>query len=105
MAGSLDCARDDGAVPPGSVASPRAIEIQIEELVLYGFQLGDRYLIGEAIEHELARLLGEQDVPFSMRCENATDELKAPTFKAALGAKPPAIGRQIAQAVYEGLSQ
>ena len=84
---------------------PRKIEVHIEELVLHGFELGDRYGIGDAIEHELARLLGEQGVPFSLRSENATDELKAPAFKAALGAKPPAIGRQIAQAVYEGFSQ
>jgi hypothetical protein len=84
---------------------PCAIEVQVEELVLHGFALGDRYVIGEAIERELVRLLGEQAVPFSLRSENTTDELKPPTFKAAPGAKPPAIGRQIAQAVYEGFSQ
>jgi hypothetical protein len=85
--------------------TPREIEVHIEELVLHGFELGDRYGIGEAVEHELARLLGQQGIPFSLRSDNATDELKAPTFNAALGAKPPAIGRQIAQAVYEGFSQ
>ena len=86
-------------------ANPRAIEVHIEELILHGFELGDRYGIADAVEHELARLLGQQGVPFLLRSENATDELKAATFNAALGAKPPAIGRQIAQAVYKGFSQ
>jgi len=101
--GSLDSARDDESAEP--VANPRAIEVHIDELILHGFELGDRYRIGEAVEHELARLLCEQGVPLSLHSENATDELKAPTFSPTPGAKPPAIGRQIAQAVYKGFSQ
>ncbi len=101
--GSLDFARDDECGE--TMAHPRAIEVHIEELVLHGFRLRDRWEIGDAVEQELARLLGEQGIAFSLLSENATDELKAPTFNAALGAKPPAIGRQIAQAVYTGFSQ
>ena len=102
--GSLEFARDDGMFRE-PIANPGAIEVHIEELVLHGFELGDRYGIGDSVEQELARLLSEQGVPFSLRSENETDELKAPAFKPALGAKPPAIGQQIAQAVYEGFRQ
>jgi hypothetical protein len=86
---------------------PREIEVQvqIEELVLHGFAPSDRYVIGEAVERELVRLLSEKGVPRSLRSENARDEIKAPSFNAALGAKQPAIGQQIAQAVYDGFSQ
>jgi hypothetical protein len=103
-AGSLDSTRNN-EFSREVFANPQQIELHVEELVLHGFETGDRYGIAEAVEHELARLLGQRGVPFSLRSENATDELKAPTFAPALGAKPPAIGRQIAQAVYEGFSQ
>jgi hypothetical protein len=85
--------------------SQPSVELRIEELVLHGFASGDRYAIGEAVERELARLLGEQGVPVSLRSENATDEIKGATFNATANAKPPAISRQIAQAVYHGFRQ
>ena len=103
IAGSLDSSRNDELLRE-VFANPQQIELHIEELVLHGFEVGDRYGIAEAVEHELARLLCQQGVPFSLRFENATDELKAPAFASAFGAKPPAIGRQIAQAVYQGFS-
>ena len=85
--------------------NPHAIEVQIEELVLRGFALSDRYVIGEAVERELVRLLRKEGIPLSLSSENARDEIKAPGFNPALRAKPPAIGRQIAQTVYDGFSE
>jgi hypothetical protein len=85
--------------------SQPSIELRIEELVLHGFAPGDRYAIGDAVERELVRLLGEQGVPISLRSESATDEIRGLTFNAAPNAKPSAIGRKIAQAVYQGFSQ
>jgi hypothetical protein len=73
--------------------------------VLYGFAPSDRHVIGDALERELTRLLGEQGVPSSLRSERATDEIKGLTFNAARNAKPTATGRQIAQAVFQGFSQ
>jgi hypothetical protein len=86
---------------------PREVEVQvqIDELVLHGFAASDRYVVGEAVERELVRLLSEKGVPRSLRSENARDKIKAPGFNAAFGAKQSAIGRQIAQAVYDGFSQ
>jgi hypothetical protein len=98
---------------PDSTSNPQrstlnvqpSVELHIEELVLDGFASGDRYVIGEAVERELALLLGEQSIPNSLRVENATDELRGATFNATHDAKPPAIGRQIAHAVYGALHQ
>jgi hypothetical protein len=85
--------------------SEPSIELRIEELVLHGFAPGERYVIGDAVERELARLLGEQGVPSSLRSKNATDEIIGATFNAARDANPPAMGRQIAQAVYQGFGK
>jgi len=85
--------------------SQPSVELHIDELVLHGFASGERYVIGNAVERELTRLLSEHGIPTSLRSENATDEIRGATFNAAHNAKPRAIGHQIAQAVYEGFSQ
>jgi hypothetical protein len=82
-----------------------SVEVHIDELVLHGFAPGDHYTIGDAVERELARLLGEQSVPSSLRVDSATDEIKGATFNIQQKTKPPAIGREIAQAVYGGFGQ
>jgi hypothetical protein len=82
-----------------------SVELNIEEMVLDGFPPGDRYVIGEAVERELALLLGEQGIPNSLHFDNTTDEIRGASFNTLPTAKPPAIGRQIAQAVYQGFSQ
>lgn len=82
-----------------------SVELHIEELVLDGFALGERYAIGEAVERELRQLLGERGIPSSLQSENATDELRGQTFNAAHNAKPPMVGRQIANAVYQAFGQ
>jgi hypothetical protein len=85
--------------------SQRAVELHIEELVLHGFAPGDRYVIGDAIERELACLLCDQGIPSSLRSENARDEISGARFNLPHNAKPAGIGRQIAQAVFQGFSQ
>jgi hypothetical protein len=82
-------------------SSQPSIELHIEELVLHGFPLSDRYAIGDAVERQLAQLLGEQGVPSSLRSESATDEIRGASFNTPHNAKASAIGRQIAQAVYQ----
>jgi hypothetical protein len=94
-----------GRGPNWALRPQPSIELHIEELVLQGFAPGDRYAIGDAVEHDLARLLGERGVPISLRSARATDEIRGATFNAAHNAEPSAIGRQIAQAVYQGFSQ
>jgi hypothetical protein len=94
-----------GRGPNGALRPQPSVELHIEELVLDGFAPGDRYVIGEAVQRELALLFGEQGVPSLLRSDNATDEIRGATFNAAHNAKPRAIARQIAQAVYQGFSQ
>jgi hypothetical protein len=86
-------------------SSQSSIELHIEELVLHGFSPGDRYAVGEAVERHLAQLLGEQGIPVSLSAENATDEIRAATVNISQKTKPPAIGREIAHAVYGGFGQ
>jgi hypothetical protein len=94
-----------GRGPNGALRPQPSVELHIEELVLHGFAPGDRYVIGDAVERELARLLSEEGVPISLRSANATDEIRGATFNSAHNAKPPTIGRQIAQAIYQGFGQ
>jgi hypothetical protein len=94
-----------GRGPNGALRLQPSIELRIEELLLHGFAPGDRYVIGEAVERELALMLREQGIPNSLHFDNATDEIRGATFDVAPNAKPPVIGRQIAGAVYQGFSQ
>ena len=70
-----------GRGPNGALRPQLSLELHIEELVLHGFAPGERYAIGETVEHELALLLGEQGVPNSLRVQSATDEIKGATFQ------------------------
>ncbi len=85
--------------------SEPSIELHIEQLVLDGFAPGDRYTVGDAVERELARLLGKEGIPISLRSESQADELRGEAFNAAHDMKPPMIGRQIATAVYRAFGQ
>jgi hypothetical protein len=81
------------------------IDLQIEELVLHGFAPGDRYRIGEAVEHELARLFDEQGVPPSLVRGSGIERLDGGAFEVAHGSKSEVVGAQAARAIYGGLSR
>lgn len=81
------------------------IELHIEELILHGFAPSDRYLIGAAVEQELTKLFAEQGVPPSLAHGGEMARLDAGTFQLAMDSKANAVGIQIAQAVYGGLSR
>jgi len=85
--------------------SQPSIKLHIEELVLHGFAPGDRHVIGDIVQGELARLLSEQGIPGSLRAEGAKDEIKGATFNLAHEAKPRTIGRHLAQVVYQGFGK
>ncbi len=84
---------------------PENVELQVEELVLRGFAPGDRYRIGEAVERELAQLFEEQGMPPSLAQGSEVASLDGEAFEVASGSKPEAIGAQVAQAVFRGLSR
>ncbi len=81
------------------------IGIRIEELVLHGFPPGDRHRIGDAVEQELARLLGSQGVPLHASSGREIEEIDAGSISLAAGAHTRAIGGQIAAAVYGALGR
>lgn len=79
------------------------IELHIEELVLHGFSPADRYRVAEAIERELTRFFSEQDIPPALFAGGALAHLDAGAFQMQPGARPVAIGAQVARALYRGL--
>ena len=83
---------------------PATIELHIEELVLHGLALGDRYRIADAVQHELTRLFAAQGAPPSLAHDREHARLDAGAFKVPTEAQSEAIGVQVAHAVYGGLS-
>jgi len=82
-----------------------AVELHIEELVLHGFAPGDRFSIGDAIEHELSRLLSEQGLPGMAASSIDVARLDAGSFQIASSGKAQAVGTQLGQQLYRGLSR
>jgi hypothetical protein len=91
--------------PQSAGSNPRSIELHIEELVLDGFAPGDRYLIAEAVESELAHLLAEPGVPPAFAQSGVSTNLDAGTFGVAPGSGAAIVGAQVAQAVYGSLKK
>jgi hypothetical protein len=81
------------------------VELHIEEMVLHGFAPGERYNISDAVERELERLFSEQVAPSQLSLSAEIVDLDGGSFEVAQGSKPEVIGSQIAQALYERLSQ
>ncbi len=84
---------------------PQHIELHIEELVLHGFERKDRYAIGEAIQHELTRLLTEQGVHPSLGQRYKVARVDGGTFDVKQGTKAETIGMHVARTVYRGLKR
>jgi len=81
----------------------RNIEINIEELVLQGFDPGDRFVVGKALEQELTRLINEQDIPSGFSADREIPKVDAGTFRVSGDAKAGTIGIQTAKSVFNGL--
>lgn len=88
----------------GRADRQRAVDLQIEELVLHGFASGNRYPIGEAVKLELQRLFTERGVSPSLVQRSEIERVNAGVFEVKPGSRDEAIGVQVAQAVYGGLS-
>jgi hypothetical protein len=78
------------------------VELHIEELVLHGFERGDRDRISEAVQQELTRLFA-QGVPPSLAQGGEIGRLDGGGFEMTAGMQSGAIGTQIAQSIYGGL--
>ena len=95
---------DNGLANPQSpIKASRAVEVHIEELVLHGFAPGDRYAIAEAVQHELAQLIGEGQLPVSHGNPVALAQIDAGAFQVKAGSKPASSGTQIARSVFRSM--
>ena len=82
----------------------RALNVSIGELHLEGIGERQRYLVGDALRVELARLLAERGAPSTFGSARATEGLSL-SIELAADARPDAIGRSIAGAIYAGLAK
>ena len=80
------------------------VELHIDELVLHGLPYGQRYHIAVAIEAELKRLLDEGGLPPSLATGGRLPEMQVHNLQVADGAKPGAVGAQIAGSIYSSLA-
>jgi hypothetical protein len=85
--------------------APAAVELHIEELVLHGFPAGDRHRIGDALQQELLRLIGEQGLPALLAQPLSRERLDGGAFKVGPGAKPQTVGTHLAQTLHHRLSR
>ncbi len=76
------------------------IELHIEELVLLGFEPGDRERIAEAVESELEFLFARQGVLQLLEAGSEIDKLDGGSFDVAANSRAEVIGKQVARAVY-----
>jgi hypothetical protein len=83
----------------------RNVELRIEELILHGFEPGDRDRIGEALQRELSQLFTEQGTPPSLTREHAIARLEGGAFDAPSSSEPETVGSRLARSLYGGLSR
>ena len=77
-----------------------SVEVHIGELVLTGFPPGTSRAIADAMQRRLTHLYAERGVPPPLRRPVDASRLDAGGFTVNAGARPGAIGVQIANAVY-----
>ena len=82
----------------------RHIVLDIGELVLHGLPYGQRKLIAAALEAELQRLLDEGGLPPSLAAGGTLPQVQVDGLQVAAGAKPGAVGAQIAGSIYSSLA-
>jgi hypothetical protein len=82
----------------------RAIEVQIDELVLHGFTPRERYAIAEAIQRELTALLKTRGLPGGTQHLCEREALRAPPATLRPSRRADETGTAIARAIYGGLT-
>ncbi|WP_298407994.1 hypothetical protein [uncultured Chloroflexus sp.] len=78
------------------------IEIQIDEIALFGFEPLNRERVKAALVAELSRLLTEEGMPEGLNSDRIVATLNGGAFRLAPGMRPEQIGQQIALVLYRG---
>lgn len=79
------------------------VELEIDRLILPDLPLLHRSLVTAAIEQELTRLITEQGIPRGVDLHEALT-VPSSTVEVESGAKPAAIGAQVAQSIYRSFA-
>ncbi len=88
---------------PGGPENRRPVHIHIEELVLHGFDYGERRRIAAAVQEELARLVRNEGAPASPGITSPVDNLDAGAIHIPPGSTARATGARIGASIYQGL--
>ncbi len=79
------------------------IALQIDSLVLQGFEGINSVQLGRMVEQELTRLFAEQGIPSGLKTQGHVMQLDGGSIVLPVNASAEVAGVQIAQAVYRGL--
>ena len=80
------------------------VELHIGELILRGLPYGQRDRVAAAVEAELKRLLEEGGLPPSLVAGGTLPQVRLDDLRLEIGAKPGAVGEQIAGSIYSSLA-
>jgi hypothetical protein len=81
------------------------VELDINRLVLHGFDRIDRHQVGSAVQSELSRLIREQGLPSALDGSKTIGNLNAGKFKIGNISHSRNVGIQVAQKIYKGMAQ
>jgi hypothetical protein len=81
------------------------VHVEIDELVLTGFDHRDRFRIASAMELELVSLIKEKRLPTGLAKGRTTHQVDAPSFNAPADSNPRTIGIETARSIYKGLGR
>ena len=84
---------------------PININLHIEELVLNGFFPFDRYVIGDAVQRELSRLLANEGLAAIQLNEDHFMDSISNNFVIHYFDSAESIGFRLGQAIYQGINQ
>ncbi len=83
---------------------PTSINIEIDELVLDGFESGERHHIADALIAELTRLFETRDKAEMLLVSDSRDVVETNPVELNANAHGAHVGAQVAQAVYSELT-
>jgi hypothetical protein len=82
---------------------PAEVEVHVGEIVLIGFNPGDRLAIGDALSVRLQELLGGRTNPATLTAGGSHEGFRCPDYRMEAAASPTQVGDGIALAVVAGL--
>jgi hypothetical protein len=77
------------------------VHLSIHELVLRGFERASTRGITDGLQRQLSALLAARGVPEGWTRKQPADDARAHDIRVAAGAQAPAMGEQIAKAVFD----